>query len=153
MSDEEYQNYLKESLLEFCGQEVLDKKPKISKEDILSVEKYEFDKKNYRIYFRVKNRSGYYITTVISVRNGKIFTTSCQCVNYYNDDMCEHIYACLYYYLEEILPKPPTKEEISLEILKLFKNDNKKKKENKIKQKMNLDVEISLDYKNTFKLT
>lgn len=152
MSDEEYQNYLKESLLEFCGQEVLDKKPKISKEDILSVEKYEFDKKNYRIYFRVKNRSGYYITTVISVRNGKIFTTSCQCVNYYNDDMCEHIYACLYYYLEEILPKPPTKEEISLEILKLFKNDNKKKKENKIKQKMNLDVEISLDYKNTFKL-
>ena len=121
MTDQEYQEYLVKEITEFSGKENLKKAASILSKNILPVNRYGIDEYNNTSYFIVKDEKRSY-DVYIYIRNKELSNARCSCRDFMRNDRCKHIAACLSHYGDQLLPKPPTKEEISESILKLFKS-------------------------------
>lgn len=107
--------------------------------------------KNYMVYyFQVDdNRSTYYYDVYIRIINNKINDYGCDCYNYRRCGECEHVAATLINYGDMLVPKPKTKEELTLELFNKYKNNEEKTFS--IKEPLTFNIELDLLNK-TFKL-
>lgn len=151
MNNKEYAQYLKKAILDFCGKNYLKKADKISSSMITPINRYGYDEFNNTSLFRVQCGRDYYMLA-IQVDEGVLYEARCRCATCERNGMCEHIAACLIHYGDQLLPKPPTKEEISEDILTSFQAATVKNKSEGIKECMQLIVELDFSYRYFFKL-
>ena len=99
-------------------------------------------------HFVVESESVYdkFYDVVITMLNGDVYSTKCNCKQYRAFNSCKHVAACLIHYedkiFEEDIPEDPL--VLSKKILDIFKE--KKKETPVIKKKVNIEVEIERIY-------
>lgn len=97
--------------------------------------------------FQVHSQKYYYYYDVnYIIRDNNIVSYFCECKQFKNNNTCKHLAAVLLNF-HDIMFKPyPTLSEVSNEILQSFKNDHK------LKEEVNLDIELDFTTKPRFKL-
>ncbi len=136
---------------ELFGKDSVTKALKINKNDIEHYDTIERGKEDLVHIFQVDSQSSFYYYDVnIITRKNRVISCYCECPQFNKTNTCKHVAACLIKYYNEIIKEPPSLLEISSNILEQFK---KEKPKNKIKEAVNLEVELDFSRNNPiFKL-
>ena len=153
MTQEEYRAYLLKEVRDYCGEYAINKiQNSIEKPNINLYRKINYSNNHQEYYFLVEDYYGRHFVR-IHIYNNHIHGSSCNCYDYYDsdDDTCDHINNCIYYFAKELLPKPLTDYEKSINILNKYK-DNNENKEYNVKEKLILELELNLENEPSFRL-
>ena len=92
--------------------------------------------------FKVESETSYnYYDVTIHTNRGEIEKYSCDCPQYKRVGTCKHIAACCLNYYEDIFERPADPYEVTKNFLDSFTS---KSKENGIKEKIKLEIELDL---------
>ena len=118
---------------------------------ITLVDENEFNDGSSIYYFYVKSESFRRFYSVnIKVKNNKLLSYNCTCPQFELNHTCKHIAACLFKYDEDIFKTPIDTFKITNDFLNSFSSNSFIT--NKIKEKINLELELDLENNTTFKL-
>ena len=105
----------------------------------------EYDGSIEHIFFVESERTYQRYHVRVDIKNNNITYDNCTCPQFQNFASCKHIAAAILNYSEVLFPKPKDPLKVTSDFLNKFYED---KKDNQIKEKMTLELELDLSNTN-----